>query len=164
MFEKRKDNADKVQEPTPVELEPKPSLNKTASRVTATIGETIHIEGQISGTENLIINGSVSGTVDLSGHDLTVGSSGKIEADLTGKTVKVDGNVNGDIKGTEVVVVSKSGEVRGNITAPRVTLEDGAKFKGSIDMDPVGHDAAEKLAHKDKAPMAPVDELKSAEG
>ena len=57
-------------------------------------------------------------------------------ANLDAKTVKVDGQVTGDISGSEKVVISKSGRVQGNIVAPRVTLEDGAKFKGSIDMDP----------------------------
>jgi cytoskeletal protein CcmA (bactofilin family) len=94
--------------------------------------------------------------VDLSGHDLTIGKAGKISADLTGKTVKVDGEVTGDIKGSEVVVVSNSGQVRGNITAPRVTLEDGAKFKGSIDMDPVSQPKPTEV------PAA--NELRSADG
>ena len=59
-----------------------------------------------------------------------------MKADLDAKTVKIDGEVTGDISGTEKVIVSKTGLVKGNIVAPRVTLEDGAKFKGSIDMDP----------------------------
>ena len=65
-----------------------------------------------------------------------MGQSGKVNANVTAKTIKIEGEVKGDIKGNEKVVVSKSGNVRGNIIAPRVTLEDGAKFKGSIDMDP----------------------------
>ena len=87
-------------------------------------------------TKNLIIEGSVEGSVELPDHDLTVGATGKLAADLSAKIVKIDGQVTGDIKGSEKVVVSKSGHVKGNIIAPRVTLEDGAKFKGSIDMDP----------------------------
>ena len=69
-------------------------------------------------------------------HDLTIGTSGQVTADLEAKTVRVDGQVSGDISGGEKVIVSKTGHVLGNIVAPRVTLEDGAKFKGSIDMDP----------------------------
>jgi len=93
----------------------------------------------------------VKGTVSLANNDLTIGDAGKVSADLTGKCVRVDGEVTGDINGTEVVVVSKSGRVRGNIVAPRVTLEDGANFKGSIDMDPV---KAEEQTGKAAAPKS----------
>lgn len=155
MFEKRKESAEKAPEPTPVETESRSFKNNTASRVTATIGETIKIEGNITGTENLIVNGTVTGTVDLSNHDLTIGQTGKISADLIGKSVKVDGEVTGDINGSDLVVVSSCGQVRGNITAPRVTLEDGAKFKGSIDMDPVGQPQPAKVPE--------VNELRAAD-
>ncbi|MCR9259938.1 MAG: polymer-forming cytoskeletal protein [Pseudomonadaceae bacterium] len=100
------------------------------------IGKTIKVKGTISGNENLVIEGTVDGSVDLPQNDLTVGESGQVVANLDAKTVKVDGQVTGDISGSEKVVISKSGRVQGNIVAPRVTLEDGAKFKGSIDMDP----------------------------
>ncbi|MEZ5560615.1 MAG: polymer-forming cytoskeletal protein [Pseudomonadales bacterium] len=100
------------------------------------IGSTITIKGDVSGDENLIIEGTVQGSVVLSGHDLTIGQKGQVKADLSAKTVKVEGTVTGDITGSEKVILTKSGKVLGNIVAPRVTLEDGAKFKGSIDMDP----------------------------
>ncbi len=100
------------------------------------IGSTIKIKGDISGEENLVIEGKVEGTVSLKGHDLSVGQSGEVRADVTASIVRIDGEVTGDITGVEKVVVSKNGRVKGNIVAPRVTLEDGAKFKGSIDMDP----------------------------
>ena len=100
------------------------------------IGQSIEIKGTITGNENLVIEGTVDGSVNLPDNDLTIGESGKVTADLAAKNVKVEGQVTGDISGSEKVVVSKSGRVRGNIIAPRVTLEDGAKFKGSIDMDP----------------------------
>lgn len=100
------------------------------------IGSTIKIKGAISGEENLVIEGQVEGSVDLPGHDLTVGQKGQVDADLKAKTVKVEGRITGDIDGSEKVIITKTGRVLGNIVAPRVTLEDGAKFKGSIDMDP----------------------------
>ena len=102
------------------------------------IGQSINIKGTITGKENLIVEGTVEGSISLPDNDLTVGESGKVTADLSAKSVNVEGQVTGDISGTEKVVVSKTGRVRGNIVAPRVTLEDGAKFKGSIDMDPGG--------------------------
>ncbi len=109
------------------------------------IGQSITIKGTINGAENLVIEGKVEGSVVLPDHDLTIGESGQVSADLNAKTIIVQGQVDGDISGTEKVVVSKSGRVRGNIVAPRVTLEDGAKFKGSIDMDP-GESSAQKAA------------------
>ena len=100
------------------------------------IGPTIKIKGNVKGDENLVIEGTVDGTVELSGHDLTIGPSGHVKANLTAKTVKIEGQITGDVTGSEKVILCKSGKVEGNIVAPRVTLEDGAKFKGSIDMDP----------------------------
>ena len=100
------------------------------------IGQTIQIKGTITGAENLVVEGSVEGSIDLPDNDLTIGETGQVTADLGAKNVRVDGQVTGDISGSEKVVISKTGRVRGNIIAPRVTLEDGAKFKGSIDMDP----------------------------
>ena len=107
------------------------------------IGSSIKIKGDISGDEDLLIQGKVEGTIDLSDHEVSVGQSGQVSADIKAKTVRIDGEVTGDITGNENVVISKSGNVRGNIIAPRVTLEDGAIFKGSIDMDP-GDGAASK--------------------
>ncbi len=100
------------------------------------IGPSIKIKGEVTGDEDLVIKGSVEGTIDLSAHEVTVGDSGRVNADIKGKTVTVNGEVTGDITGGEMVIITKSGHVRGNIIAPRMTLEDGAVFKGSIDMDP----------------------------
>jgi cytoskeletal protein CcmA (bactofilin family) len=100
------------------------------------IGPSIKIKGEVTGDEDLVVQGQVEGTISLKAHQVFVGESGRVSADIHAKTVKIDGEVNGDISGSENVVISKLGHVRGNIVAPRVTLEDGAVFKGSIDMDP----------------------------
>ncbi len=138
MFEKRKDNAHAEPEVgsgsgTGGSWSPSDTFN---TRNAAVIGATIKIKGEVSGDENLLIEGNVVGSVSLGGHDLTIGQKGSVEADLSAKTVKVEGQVTGDIQGEEKVIITQTGRVRGNITAPRVTLEDGAKFKGAIDMDP----------------------------
>ncbi|TNF82428.1 MAG: polymer-forming cytoskeletal protein [Gammaproteobacteria bacterium] len=138
MFEKRKDNAQAEPEfgssrGSSAGWSPSETFN---TRNAAVIGATIRIKGEVSGDENLLIEGNVVGSVALNGHDLTIGQKGIVEADLTAKTVKVEGQVTGDIQGEEKVILTQTGRVRGNITAPRVTLEDGAKFKGAIDMDP----------------------------
>lgn len=100
------------------------------------IGPSIKIKGEVTGDEDLLIQGKVEGTINLNDHEVSVGQSGQVAADIQAKTIRIEGEVTGDISGNENVVISKSGNVRGNIVAPRVTLEDGAIFKGSIDMDP----------------------------
>jgi cytoskeletal protein CcmA (bactofilin family) len=154
MFDKRKDN----DPPAEAILGAKSAENRArvpepVSRGTAMIGKTISIKGDITGEENLVIEGRVDGTVHLKANDLTVGQSGRVHANLTANVVRIDGEVKGDISGVEKVVVTKTGRVQGNIVAPRVTLEDGAKFKGSIDMDPSGAVAIAKPVSTAK-PMA----------
>jgi cytoskeletal protein CcmA (bactofilin family) len=112
------------------------------ARGIAMIGKTIVIKGDVSGEESLVVEGRVDGTIHLKNNDLTVGQSGRVNANVTANVVRIDGEVTGDIVGIEKVVVTKTGRVHGNIVGPRVTLEDGAKFKGSIDMDPTGADRA----------------------
>lgn len=126
------------------------------------IGPSIKIKGEVTGDEDLLIQGTVEGSVDLSEHEVTVGQSGQVAADITAKSIRIDGSVTGDINGNENVVISKSGNVRGNIVAPRVTLEDGAIFKGSIDMDP-GDAAANpvSLGRKPVAATTPDDDVPS---
>lgn len=102
----------------------------------AVIGHSIRINGDLSGEEDLRIEGDVTGTVQLRNNTLTIGSKGKINANVYAKSVTVDGQMKGDVFGSERVTVRKNAQVDGNITAPRVSLEDGAKFKGSIEMDP----------------------------
>ena len=141
MFER---NKSKQSEPPAATSEPRqaPQPNRAqdpvSTRSTAMIGPSIEIKGTVTGDEDLVIQGKVEGTVELGSHQVTVGQSGKVNADISAKVVNIDGEVSGDLTGGEKVVISKSGHVRGNIVAPRVTLEDGAVFKGSIDMDPGG--------------------------
>lgn len=139
MFDKRKDNEPATE--TAAFSNPPENRHRVpepTARGTAMIGKTITIKGDITGDENLVIEGRVDGTIHLKGNDLTVGQSGKVTANLSANVVRIDGEVNGDIVGVEKVVITKTGKVQGNIVGPRVTLEDGAKFKGSIDMDPTG--------------------------
>jgi cytoskeletal protein CcmA (bactofilin family) len=120
-------------QPSPVS----PSRNPmTASKERALIGPTILIKGDLTGEEDLIIDGRVEGRVELRKHNITVGKNGRVKADLYGKVITVEGEVNGNLYGDEQLVLRQSSTVRGNILAPRVVLEDGANFKGSIDMSP----------------------------
>lgn len=102
----------------------------------AVIGPSIHINGDLHGEEDLVIEGEVKGTVHLKNNSLTIGSKGKVTADVYAHSVFVDGYIEGDLYGSEQINIRKTAEMQGNITSPRVSLEDGARFKGSIEMDP----------------------------
>lgn len=109
---------------------------RRSSTSPAIIGESIRVQGEIQGDEDLLIEGEVDGQVHLDKHSVTVGRSGRVKADIHGGVLVVEGKVQGNLFAQEQAIVRASGEVRGNITSPRVSLEDGAKFKGSIDMEP----------------------------
>ena len=81
------------------------------------------------------MQGQVEGTISLRDNMLLVGKDGQINATVNARVINVEGKVEGDLNGEEQVMLQRSANVRGNIVAPRVTLEDGCKFKGSIDMD-----------------------------
>lgn len=112
------------------------------------IGPSIVIKGEVTGEEDLLVQGRVEGKINLHGNQVSIGESGEVYADINAKVIQINGKVTGDIIGKEKVIISKSGNVHGNIVAPRVTLEDGAMFKGSIDMDPAE-------ASGNKAPVVP---------
>ncbi|HKK06793.1 MAG TPA: polymer-forming cytoskeletal protein [Gammaproteobacteria bacterium] len=107
----------------------------------ATIGASIHFKGDLSGEEDFVIQGKVEGTINLEKNNLTIGKNGRIRANVTANTIIIEGQLQGDMFGNEKVIIRKSGNVLGNIVAPRVTLEDGAKFKGSIEMEPKAGEA-----------------------
>lgn len=111
----------------------------------AVIGRSIQIEGAVRGNEDLTIEGDVSGTVEFKDSSLTIGREGKVRADVYAKSIIVDGMTEGDLYATDRIVVHVNAQVRGNITAPKVGVEEGAKFKGSIDMD---QKAVEKAFNK----------------
>ena len=101
----------------------------------AVIGTSIQIKGEMTGEEDLLINGQVEGKIELKRHTIIVGKAGRVKADVYGKVISVEGIVRGNLFGEDKVIIRQSGTVQGNITSPRVNLEDGAKFKGKIDMD-----------------------------
>ena len=99
------------------------------------IGPSIIIKGEIAGEEDLTIQGRVEGTIDLRQNNITIVRNGCVKADICGKVISIEGEVLGDLFGEERIVVRGGGVVRGNLRAPRVNLEDGAKFSGNIDME-----------------------------
>lgn len=126
--------------PRPVAPAPAPTpapnhepLRRSSER--ATIGPSIFIKGDLTGDEDLVIEGRVEGKVDLKQNNVTVGKNGRVRADLFGRIVTIEGEVDGNVFAQEQAILRQSGAIRGNISAPRVILEDGSRFKGSIDME-----------------------------
>jgi len=101
----------------------------------AIIGPSISIKGTLSGKEDLIIQGRVEGKIDLKKNNITVDKSGRIKGDIYGKSITIEGEVEGNLFGEKKIVLQPSGVVRGDMRSPAVHLEEGAKFKGNIDME-----------------------------
>ncbi|HZR29183.1 MAG TPA: polymer-forming cytoskeletal protein [Terriglobales bacterium] len=100
----------------------------------AHIGKSVLIKGELSGSEDLYLDGEVEGSVDLKQHSLTVGPHGRIRANIRAREVIVHGKVDGNITGDEKVELKKSAVLTGDITTQRIMIEDGAFFKGAIDL------------------------------
>lgn len=99
------------------------------------IGPSIHIKGEIRGNEDLIVHGCIEGTIDIGQGLLRVTREGRIEADTIARVITIEGRAEGDLRASEQMIVRKTGQVRGKITAPCVGLDFGCKFSGSIDCD-----------------------------
>jgi len=118
--------------PAPRAIEPMPA----ASVGRTTIGAGTVVRGEMTGEEDLLVEGRVEGKIELRANAVTVGAKGRLTAEVHARAILIDGEVDGDLTAEEQIVVRKSGRVRGDLTAPRVTIEDGARFKGSVDMEP----------------------------
>ena len=113
-------------------------LGATADRATARLGPSLHIKGEISGSEDLLLEGSVEGLVQLDERKLTVGASAKVTADIIAREVVVYGTVKGNLRAKDRIEIKKDGSVNGDLTTARIMIEDGAYFKGSIEIDKSG--------------------------
>ena len=133
----KKSDADNPLTQTPMQPPPQPLAPRSQpppSKERALIGPSIEIKGTLSGGEDLFVEGRVEGKIELAQHSVTIGSSGRIKADIQGRSIIVMGEVEGNLVGLEQIILRQSSKVRGNLVAPRVSLEDGSDFKGSIDM------------------------------
>jgi cytoskeletal protein CcmA (bactofilin family) len=126
------------------------------------IGSKVKVNGDIVSAEDLLVEGEVSGTITLTDNELVVGTSGRVQANVSAKTVRIEGEVNGDVEASERVVICASGEVQGNVSSPRVMLEDGGRFKGSIDMGSSKPSGVSKPASPAPAP-APAPEMRKVD-
>ncbi len=100
----------------------------------ANIGKSITIRGDVSGEEDLIIEGRVEGRVELANHHLTVGPNGHIEAEIVAKEVTIIGRVSGNVTATERTEIQESGRLDGDLLSPRLLVQEGAQVNGSVTM------------------------------
>jgi cytoskeletal protein CcmA (bactofilin family) len=120
------------------------AMNPNESRPTpmptsgARLGPSLHVKGEISGNEDLHVDGSVEGQIALEDRKLTVGASAKVSADISAREIVIYGNVKGNLRARDRIEIKKDGSVVGDLTTARIMIEDGAYFKGSIEIDREG--------------------------
>jgi cytoskeletal protein CcmA (bactofilin family) len=112
------------------------------------IGKSVVIKGELTGSEDLTIEGHVEGKIELRQNVLTIGPNGKIKAQVFAKSVVILGEVTGNVTASEKVDLRDNGSVDGDIAAPRVAIAEGAHFRGSIDMQRSGGGATPKADTK----------------
>lgn len=129
----------------------------------ATIGQSIVFKGELTGDEDLEIDGQVDGDVNLTNHALTIGANGRLKAEVNAKTIIVIGQVKGNLTATERIEIQATGVVEGDLRAPRLNVQEGAVLNGSIDMSSGAAAAAKKTEAPPAASgSAPQGERKSA--
>lgn len=125
--------------PAPVQVQsPEPSVARNEpirqEKAVVNIGKSVIIKGELSGSEDLTIEGQVEGKIELRQNVLTIGPNAKIKAQVAAKTIVVEGSVQGNVMATERIEIRDKGSVEGDLASPRVAIADGAHFRGSIDM------------------------------
>jgi cytoskeletal protein CcmA (bactofilin family) len=133
--------------------------NNTLGGNVANIGKSISIHGDLTGDEDLLLEGTVEGKVKLPNNELTIGADGRIPADVSAKSVIVIGHVKGDVVATERVEICETGVVHGNIRTPRLIVKEGATLHGSIEM---GAENSEQQATSASPPKRKNDPSRSA--
>lgn len=160
MFDKRKDNdggdAQAARAPQGGQAMGTNAPGAAPKANSAFISGTISIKGELSGTEDVVVAGEFEGNINLPSQSLTITQSGKVRADVHANVVEIQGELIGDIEGVDKVLITPTGRMQGNIKSPRVILDDGAQFKGSIDMEPAPQPAPRQPAPKPAAEAAPA--------
>ena len=108
---------------------------REGERAMANIGKSISIKGDLTGSEDVVVEGKVEGKIDLPQNELTIGADGNVHADVHAKTVMVIGRVAGNVSASERVEVQTSGIVEGDVRAPKLVVQEGAVVNGSIQME-----------------------------
>ena len=108
--------------------------SQAAAGEQATIGKSLVIKGEVSGSESLYIDGKIEGTINLAGNRVTVGRNGQVSANITAREIVVLGKVRGNMTASDRVDIRSEGSLTGDVAAQRISIEDGAFFKGGIDI------------------------------
>jgi cytoskeletal protein CcmA (bactofilin family) len=111
-----------------------PAAPSAASGEQATIGKSLVIKGEVTGSESLYIDGKVEGSINLAGNRVTVGRNGQVAANISAREIVVLGKVRGNVTASDRVDIRSEGSLTGDVTAQRISIEDGAFFKGGIDI------------------------------
>jgi cytoskeletal protein CcmA (bactofilin family) len=112
------------------------SAPKSSGKANRTvIGKHVHIEGNISGEEHVLIEGSMKGKIDMPNHDFQLGHEGRFEGEINALTANIGGQMKGNINSHKMVVITKDANYTGDIKTKTISLEDGAYFKGNIELD-----------------------------
>jgi cytoskeletal protein CcmA (bactofilin family) len=120
--------------PPPPVVEPVVSRPAVTSGEQATIGKSLFIKGEITGSESLFVDGKVEGSINLAGNRVTIGRNGQVSANITAREIVVLGKVRGNVSATDRVDIRAEGSLNGDVSAARISIEDGAFFKGGIDI------------------------------
>ena len=142
-----------VETPTPVSA-PRPVATTGSTADQATIGKSLVIKGEVTGSESLYIDGRVEGSINLSGNRVTVGRNGVVSANINAREIVVLGKVRGNLTASDRVDIRSDGSLTGDVVAARISIEDGAFFKGGIDIRKAGQPGqkTEDVKAPEKAP------------
>jgi cytoskeletal protein CcmA (bactofilin family) len=141
-------------EPAPVGPRPATST-PTTSADQATIGKSLVIKGEVTGSESLYIDGRVEGSISLAGNRVTIGRNGVVAANINAREIVVLGKVRGNLTASDRVDIRSDGSLTGDVVAARISIEDGAYFKGGIDIRKGGTPAQTKPNGEDKSAPTP---------
>jgi len=119
--------------------------------VASRLGASLHMKGEVTGSEDLVIEGTFEGMVQLDQGNLTIGTTAKVTADIVAAEIMVFGNVKGNVRAKKRIKIEKDGSVTGDLTTPEILIEDGAVFKGSIEIDRSMEKGAQQSALLDPA-------------
>ncbi len=109
-------------------------METAQSQEGAKIGKSVLIKGELSGSEDLYVDGNVEGKIELRNHSLTIGPNGKVKADISAKSVVIQGKLEGTVNATERVELLKSAIMNGDVITQRIAIEEGASLKGKVDI------------------------------
>ncbi len=128
----------------------------TTPSALANIGKSVTIKGELSGSEDIYVDGQVEGTIQLSGNSVTVGPNGRVKADITAKNLTVGGTLDGNVHASERTELRKTAVVNGDVQTRRIAIEEGAYFKGKLEILTDAKPAASPAVSAAAAVAAPV--------